>query len=114
MVWKSSNSSVIISPSNEGAICMAQTMLALPAGKKISVPRLLKRALQITLAVALSSTVCLVMIAGNGLLIGRGASVQAGVSTWLAFIRRSDILGTMIVTAIATVFVVYWLRERER
>jgi hypothetical protein len=93
---------------------MAQTMLALPTGKKVSVPRLLKRALQIALAVVLSSAVFLVMIAGNGLLLGHGASVQTGLNTWLAFIRRSDILGTMTVTAIATVFVVYWMRERER
>lgn len=93
---------------------MAQTMLALPAGKKISVPSLLKRVLQITLAVALSSAVFLVVIAGNGLLIGRGASVQTSVGAWLAFIKRSDILGTMIITAVATVLVIYWMRERER
>jgi hypothetical protein len=90
------------------------TILALPAGKKVSVPRPAKRLLQVTLAVALTSAVFLVMIAGNGMLVGRGTSLQAGLNAWLAFIKRPDILGTMIVTAIVTVLVVYWMRDRER
>jgi hypothetical protein len=91
-----------------------KTILALPAGKKASVPRLLKRILQIALAMALTSAVFLVMIVGNGVLVGRGASLQAGISAWLAFIKRPDIQGTMIVTAVVTVLVVYWMRDRER
>ena len=91
-----------------------KTILALPAGKKASVPRLLKRILQIALSVALTSAVFLMMIVGNGVLVGRGASLQAGMNAWLAFIKRPDILGTMIVTAVVTVLVVYWMRDRER
>ena len=58
--------------------------------------------------------VFLVMIVGNGMLTGRGGSFQAGWSAWLAFIKRPDILGTMLVTSIVTVLVIYWMRDRER
>jgi hypothetical protein len=91
-----------------------KTILALPAGKKASVPRPFKRILQVALAVALTGAVFLVMIVGNGLLVGRGGSLQSGVNAWLAFVRRPDILATMTVTAIVTVFLVYWMRDRER
>jgi hypothetical protein len=91
-----------------------KTILALPAGKRVSVPRLFKRTLQIALAVALTAAILLVVIAGNGLLVGRGGSLQGGFSAWLAFIRRADILATMTVTAFVTVLLVYWQRDRER
>ena len=91
-----------------------KTVLALPAGKKTAIPRVLKRLVQIALAVAVTSAVFLVMILGNGMLVGRGASFQAGWSAWLAFIKRPDILGTMIVTSVVTVLVIYWMRDRER
>ena len=54
-----------------------KTVLALPAGKKTSIPRVLKRLVQIALAVAFSSAVFLVMIVGNGNWGERG-SFQAG------------------------------------
>ena len=44
-----------------------RTILALPAGKKVSVPRLFKRTLQIALAVALTAALFLVVIVGNGI-----------------------------------------------
>jgi len=91
-----------------------KTVLALPAGKKTSIPRVLKRVVQIALAVALTSAVFLAMIVGNGMLVGRGSSFQAGWTAWLAFIKRPDILGTMIVTSVVTVLVIYWMRDRER
>jgi hypothetical protein len=40
--------------------------------------------------------------------------LQAGINVWLAFIRRPDILTTMVLTAFVTVLFVYWQRERER
>lgn len=92
---------------------MVRTILALPAGKKVSVPRVFKRSLQIVLAVALTSAVLLVMIVGNGMLVGRGASLQSGYQAWLAFIRRPDILTTMSITAVVAILLVYWMRARE-
>jgi hypothetical protein len=91
-----------------------KTVLALPAGKKASIPRTLKRLVQIALAVALSSAVFLAMILGNGMLVGRGTSFKAGWNAWLTFIKRPDILGTMVITSVVTVLVIYWMRDRER
>ena len=93
---------------------MAETTVLVVAGKKMSVPRLLKRTLQVAMAVAVTATVFLVIIVGNGAVVGRGTSFQAGINTWLAFIIRSDILSTMVLTAFVTVLLVYWQRNQER
>ena len=84
------------------------------AGKNLSVPRLLKRMLQVAIAVALTAGVFFVVIVGNGFLVGRATSFQAGVNAWLAFIKRPDILTTMVLTAFVTVLFVYWQRNQER
>jgi hypothetical protein len=90
-----------------------KTVLALP-GKKVSVPRVFKRVLQVALAAGLTAGVMLIVMLGNGLLTGRGASLQGGITTWLAFIKRPDIYTTIILTAVVTVLFVYWQRDRER
>jgi hypothetical protein len=92
---------------------MSETTQLVMAGKKMSVPRLLKRLVQVALAVALTAGVFFVVIAGNGFLTGR-TTFQAGYQAWLAFVRRSDILATMVLTAVVTVLLVYWQRDRER
>src|SRR5262249_48065857 len=93
---------------------MVETTLLVVSGKKLTVPRLLKRVLQIAIAVALTAAVFLVVIVGNGLLVGRQTSLQAGINLWLAFIKRPAILPTMSLTAFATVLFVYWQRNQER
>jgi len=93
---------------------MVETTILVVAGKKLPVPRFLKRVLQVAIAVALTAGVLFVVIVGNGFLVGRGTSFQAGYNAWLAFIRRPDILTTMVLTAFVTVLFVYWQRERER
>jgi hypothetical protein len=93
---------------------MLETTLLVVSGKKLTVPRLLKRILQVAIAVALTAAVFLVVIVGNGLLVGRQASLQAGINLWLAFIKRPDILATMVLTAFVTVLFVYWQRNQER
>jgi membrane protease YdiL (CAAX protease family) len=93
---------------------MVETTLLVVSGKKLTVPRILKRALQIAIAVALTSAVFLVVIVGNGVLVGRQTTLQAGLNVWLAFIKRPDILATMILTAVVTVLFVYWQRNQER
>ena len=92
---------------------MSETTQLVMAGKKMSVPRLLKRLVQVAMAVALTAGVFFVVIAGNGFLTGR-TTFQAGYQAWLAFVRRSDILTTMVLTAVVTVLLVYWQRDRER
>jgi hypothetical protein len=92
---------------------MVETTQLVVAGKKLSVPRLFKRLLQVALAVALTAAVFFVVIAGNGFLVGR-STFQAGFNAWRAFIQRPDILTTMVLTAFVTVLLVYWQRDQER
>jgi hypothetical protein len=89
-----------------------KTILVVP-GKKLTVPRVVKRGLQILTAVGLSAAVALAILIGNGLLVPRGHLLQ-GWDTWLTFINRTDILATMVLTALVTVLFVYWQREQER
>jgi hypothetical protein len=93
---------------------MVETTLLVVAGKRVSVPKLFKRVLQMAVGVGLSAGVILVVIVGNGLLVGKRASLQAGIDQWLAFIKRPDILATMVLTAVVTVLFVYWQRNQER
>ena len=49
-----------------------KTVLAVP-GKKLSVPRLFKRTLQVSTAVLLTLAVALTFIVANSMLLGRGS-----------------------------------------
>jgi branched-subunit amino acid transport protein len=93
---------------------MVETTILVVSGKKITVPRILKRSLQIAVAVGLTALVFLVVIVGNGVLVGRQTSLQAGITVWLAFIKRPEILATMVLTAFVSVLFVYWQRNQER
>ena len=90
-----------------------KTTLVLP-GKKFSVPKFLKRIVQVTFAVALTALVALAVIAGNTMLTDKKARMMKGVDQWLSFIHRPDILATMVLTAFVTVMLVYWQRDMER
>ncbi|HRD75041.1 MAG TPA: hypothetical protein PK264_03745 [Hyphomicrobiaceae bacterium] len=90
-----------------------KTTLVLP-GRKFTVSKVLKRTLQIAVAVSLTSLLALVVVIANGMLIGRGATLQAGVATWLSFIKRPDIQTTMLLTAVVSVLLVYWQRDHEK
>jgi hypothetical protein len=89
-----------------------KTILVVP-GKRLSVPRVFKRTLQIAIAVALTAVVALLILVGNNLLVPRGR-LQQGWEIWLTFINRTDILATMVLTALVTVWFVYWQRDQER
>jgi ABC-type sulfate transport system permease subunit len=84
------------------------------AGKKTLVPRVFKRTLQIAATVMLTASVLLIVIVGNGFLVGKAPSFRSGWNMWLTFIQRPDILSTMILTAIVAVLFVYWQRNQER
>lgn len=89
-----------------------RTQFAIGA-RKVSMPRIMKRSLQIAIAAGLTAAVVLAIILSNSFLMGRGGSL-AGIDIWLAFIKRTDIIGTIILTALVTVSYVYWQRDRER
>lgn len=80
--------------------------------RKVPMPRVMKRSLQVAIAVGLTAAVVLFVMMVNGFLVGRGGTL-AGVDVWLAFIRRSDIIGTIILTALVTTFFLYWQRDKE-
>jgi hypothetical protein len=93
---------------------MVERTILVVAGKALPVPRFIKRTLQIGIAVLLTAGVFLVVIVSNGLLVGRQSSLQAAINVWLAFIKRPDIISTMILTAVVSVLFVYWQRNQER
>jgi integral membrane sensor domain MASE1 len=80
--------------------------------KKVAMPRVVKRSLQAAIGAALTAALVFAVVVTNTLLIGRGGT--QGLDLWLAFIKRSDIIGTIILTALVTVSFVYWQRDRER
>jgi len=78
---------------------------------------LFKRLLQIAVVLGLTGAVLfviIVIIVSNGMLAGRQPSLQAGVSMWLAFVRRPEIQLTAVITAVVAVLFVYWQRNQER
>ncbi len=90
-----------------------KTILVVPGKKEADGAAALKRSLQIAAAVALTAGVALAILVGNGLLVPRGHLLQ-GWDVWVTFINRTDILATMVLTALVTVLFVYWQRDQER
>jgi lipid-binding SYLF domain-containing protein len=93
---------------------MAETTGLVLGSRKTIVPRVLKRLLQIVMTVTLSAGVLLAVFVGNGFLVGKSPSFRSGWNVWLSFIQRSDILATMVLTAVVAVLFVYWQRNQER
>ena len=89
-----------------------KTVLVLP-GKKMTVPRVLKRTVLVAAAVAVTSAIVLAVVVGNGLFISK-ATTQQGLNLWLAFVKRPDILATMVLTPSLTVGLMYWQRKQEK
>ncbi len=84
----------------------------LPGSKpkiRLTVPPPVWSAVDIVLAVALTAAVTLVVVVINSFLLAKG-TYQQGFEAWLAFIRRPDILGTMVMTALVTVLYLLWRR----
>src|SRR5262245_50290816 len=93
---------------------MAETTMLVVAGRKLKIRRTLKRTLQVGMAVALTVGVLFVVIVGNGFLAGKAGPLQGGFAVWLAFIKRTDILSTIVLTALVSVLFVYWQRDHEQ
>lgn len=68
---------------------------------------LMKKLVDVAGAVALTAGVFFVIVVANAFLMSRG-SYWNGIQTWLAFIQRPDILGTMILTAFVTFGYMFW------
>jgi len=76
----------------------------------LSVPRVTKRALEVLIATGVTGMVSLLILLLNNVLTGRGGWLN-GFDVWMSFIRRPDILGTMVLTAICTVAFLQWQRD---
>lgn len=89
-----------------------KTVIAIP-GRRIPVPRPVKRSLQVAIAVALTAAAIFVLMAGNGMMHAKTTILKI-IPQWMAFVSRPDILATMVLTAMVTVAFLYWMRETER
>lgn len=89
-----------------------RTMIAV-GRSAFSVPRLMKRALEVAIATALTALMSLVVVLTNAMLTAKGGYAQ-GLELWFQFIRRSDIIGTILLTAIVTVSYLFWQRRHDK
>jgi hypothetical protein len=89
-----------------------RTSLAL-GRRTFLVPRILKRTLQVVSAVIMTAAVALLVIVLNNVLTGRGGLTQ-GITSWTQFMQRTDILGTILMTAIVTVATIHWQRRSDK
>lgn len=89
-----------------------RTMLAVGANT-LSVPRIVKRALQVAIATALTVAVLFLIVVANGLLLGRGGAMQ-GFGLWLTLVGRGDVLPMIVLTAIVSTGYLAWERSREK
>ncbi|HWB44552.1 MAG TPA: hypothetical protein VG900_03860 [Hyphomicrobiaceae bacterium] len=80
---------------------------------KLSVPKFAKRAVEVSVVIALTAAVALAIIVSNNVLMPRGSASQ-GFNLWLAFVKRSDVFGTIALTALVAAIYLSWARSRER
>jgi hypothetical protein len=76
-------------------------------------PPVMRKSLDVAIALALTAGVFFVIVVANSSLMARGGAFQ-GVRLWYAFIARPDILGTMILTALVTMAYVIWQQRSGR
>lgn len=89
-----------------------KTILVVP-GRRLSVARPVKRALQIAIALALTALITFVAVYLSTAYTARGGAQQS-LAQWLLIVKRPDIQATAILTAIVSVLFVYWQREKEK
>jgi len=70
-------------------------------------PPVMRKLVEVAIAIGLTAAVAFVIIFANSFLTARGGSAH-GFSTWMAFIQRPDIIGTMVLTALVTIGYVMW------
>ena len=70
-------------------------------------PPVMRKLVDVAAAIGLTAAVVFVIIFTNSFLTARGGSVH-GFSAWMTFIQRTDILGTMILTAFVTIGYIMW------
>jgi hypothetical protein len=81
--------------------------------RSLVVPRIVKRTLQVASAVIMTAAVALLVIVLNNVLTGRGGLAQ-GITSWTQFMQRTDILATIVLTAIVSVATLHWQRRADK
>lgn len=76
----------------------------------ISVPKLTKRVIEVAAVTGLTGLAALLILGLNNVLTAR-SGLTGGFDLWMSFIRRSDILGTMILTGIVAVAYLNWQKD---
>lgn len=76
----------------------------------VSVPKLTKRVIEVAVITGLTGLAALMILGLNNVLTAR-SGFTGGFDLWMNFIRRSDILGTMILTAIVAVAYLNWQKD---
>jgi hypothetical protein len=75
-------------------------------------PKVMQRVLDVLAAIALTAAAVFLIVAINAFLMSRGGSF-AGFRIWYGFIGRSDIFGTMVLTALISMLYVFWQQRRR-
>ena len=70
---------------------------------------IVRRGLDVLIAIALTAAAAFVIVISNSLLVGRAS--WHGFNIWYAYVLRPDILGTMILTALVTVAYYFWAQS---
>jgi hypothetical protein len=71
---------------------------------------MMRKAVDVLIAVALTGAVVFVIVVANSFLLSRGGSAQ-GIRIFMNFIGRGDILGMMVLTAFVTMAYAVWQRR---
>jgi hypothetical protein len=71
---------------------------------------MMRKAVDVLIAVALTGAVVFVIVVANSFLLSRGGSAY-GVRVFMNFIGRGDILGMMVLTAFVTMAYAVWQRR---
>ena len=86
-----------------------RTQLAL-GRNTLSVPKFAKRILEVAVATGLTGLASLIILSLNNILVTTSGFMR-GFEIWKSFIGRSDILGTMVLTAMVTIAYLAWQRD---
>lgn len=70
-------------------------------------PPAMRKALDVLIAIGLTAAVFLVVVVANSFLMARG-NYSHGFNLWYSFILRTDILGTVVLTALVTMLYVWF------
>ena len=74
---------------------------------------LVKRLIDVVVAIAITLGLVLVMLVISNILIAKTNSL-VGFKLWLAFATRPDILGSVILTALVSMGYVFWQQTKGR